>query len=152
MKYLLTATMTFFGFAGAAHACPDYTQWGTQTFNMTGDELYTLHDFEIIAGGDNYLPGCGFAGNETGYFTTAPDFSFNLSNMDPYRIVISVLSKCDAALLVNTSSSKWSYDDDSNGNSDPRLDIEKPGNGVLDVWVGTYDGEYCDAVLSVETF
>jgi len=46
----------------------------------------------------------------------------------------------------------WFYDDDDNGNLDPRIVLTRPSNGIIDIWVGTYDGEYCDAVLSLETF
>jgi hypothetical protein len=36
--------------------------------------------------------------------------------MNGYRLEISVLSNCDAALLVNAADTQWFYDDDdSNG-------------------------------------
>ncbi|MBT8411152.1 MAG: hypothetical protein KJP02_05065 [Octadecabacter sp.] len=54
------------------------------------------------------------------------------------------------ALLVNIASTRCV--DDGNGNADSRIDIMSPGDAVLDVWVGTFDGANCDAVLSVETF
>jgi len=72
--------------------------------------------------------------------------------MNGYRLVVSVLSDCDAALLVIRANSQWVYDDDSNGQADPRLELSNLGKGVLDVWVGTYNGEYCDATLTLETF
>lgn len=72
--------------------------------------------------------------------------------MSGHTLVISVVSRCDAALLINTGNRNWFYDDDDNGNLDPRIVLTRPSNGIIDVWVGTYDGEYCDAVLSMETF
>ena len=74
--------------------------------------------------------------------------------MNGYRLEISVLSNCDAALLVNTADTQWFYDDDSNGQADPRINLldRQVGNWVLDVWIGTYDGDYCDATLTLETF
>jgi len=55
-------------------------------------------------------------------------------------------------LLINTGSTSWYYDDDDNGNADARISLTRPANGRIDVWVGTYDGTYCDAKLSLETF
>ena len=72
--------------------------------------------------------------------------------MGRYKLAISVVSRCDAALLINTGSVNWFYDDDDNGNLDPRIVLTRPSNGIIDIWVGTYDGDYCDAVLSMETF
>ena len=82
---------------------------------------------------------------------TAPDFSFDLYKMGGYDIEISVLSNCDSMLLVNDPNANWYYDDDSNGMSDPKIRISA-SDGYLDVWVGTYNGEYCDATLYLETF
>ena len=152
MKRFFITIAALLGFAGAAEACPDYTLWGAETYNLSGQQLFERQQFSITAGGESFLPNCGFSSNQTGYFTTAPDFSLDLSGMGNYRVVIDVVSNCDAALLVNTASTDWYYDDDSNGNADPRIDIANPGDGVLDIWVGTFDGAYCDAVLSVETF
>ena len=84
--------------------------------------------------------------------TAAPDFSLELSGMDPFRLVLKVVSECDSVLLVNTGAMNWYYDDDDNGNLDALITLTRPSNGWLDVWVGTHDGETCDAVLSLETF
>jgi hypothetical protein len=153
MKHLLASTVAFFGIAGAAYACPNYSLEGTEFYTGNGGDLYSAPSFDIVAGGENFLPDCGFQNNEVGYFTTAPDFTFDLSDMDYFeKLVISVQSNCDSALLINTDSTHWFYDDDSNGNGDPRLDIVRVGDGILDVWIGTFDGAYCDAVLTLETF
>ncbi|MFT5742347.1 MAG: hypothetical protein ACI86S_000406 [Paracoccaceae bacterium] len=154
MGHLLIAITAIFSFAGAAQACPDYTLWVANTFNFSGDQLYSPRSFGVSVGGDNYLPDCGYSCDVVGYFPTTPDFSFDLSNMNGYRLEISVLSNCDAARLVNTADTLWFYDDDSNGQADPRIDLSdrQIGNGVLDVWIGTYDGDFCDATLTLETF
>ena len=65
---------------------------------------------------------------------------------------LKVVSECDSVLLVNTGAMNWYYDDDDNGNLDALITLTRPSNGWLDVWVGTHDGEVCDAVLSLETF
>lgn len=150
MKQFLLSIFTLFGLAGAAQACPDYELWGAEVYEFTGQQLYTERNFAVTAGGDNNIQTCGFSA--TGFFTTAPDFSLDLSGMAGHSVVVSVLSNCDSSLLVNTPSAAWFYDDDSNGQGDPRLDVGAVGDGVLDIWVGTFDGAYCDAVLYVETF
>lgn len=72
--------------------------------------------------------------------------------MNGYQLVISVVSNCDAARPVNFADTQWFYDDGINGQADPRLDLINLGSGVLDVWVGTFQGAYCDATLMLETF
>jgi hypothetical protein len=140
---ILTAIST------AAAACPDYNQYGAE-YSYSGADLYSSRQFSVVAGGDNNLQSCGFK-NSPGYVMTAPDFSFDLYKMGGYDIEISVLSNCDSMLLVNDPNANWYYDDDSNGMSDPKIRISGK-DGYLDVWVGTYNGEYCDATLYLETF
>lgn len=155
MRLLLITLAAFLGLATAAVACPDYNQWG-DTYSASGNDLRREARFNIVAGGENYIWDCRNVRPGTdrgaGYFTTAPDFTFDLSGMGGYRLVVSVVSRCDSALLINTASANWYYDDDDNGNYDPRIVLTRPANGYIDVWVGTYDGKYCDAVLSLETF
>lgn len=112
--------------------------------------------FDVDAGGDNYIWDCPNVRPGTdrgaGYFTTRPDFTFRLSGMRGLQLVVSVISNCDSALLVNTASANWYYDDDDNGNGDPRIVLTRPADGYLDIWVGTYDGSVCAAQLQMETF
>jgi hypothetical protein len=65
---------------------------------------------------------------------------------------VRVVSECDAALLINTASANWYYDDDDNGDLDPKIVLTRPANGRIDIWIGTYDGEFCNAQLQLETF
>ncbi|MFT5869378.1 MAG: hypothetical protein ACI8TF_001490 [Paracoccaceae bacterium] len=151
MRKILASIFVFFSLSAAALACPTY-QYTGQTYSYDGDYLYTPRTQTVVAGGENSLRDCGFA--HDGYFTTAPDFSFNLSGMGDYYLVLDVVSNCDAALLVNAATTTWYYDDDTNGNFDPKvtLDFLEDLQGRVDVWVGTYDGQYCDAELTLETF
>lgn len=155
MKKLILAFSMLFGGATGAIACPDYNQWG-ESYSASGQQLRQERRFSVVAGGENYIWNCPNVRPGTdqgaGYFTTAPDFTFDLSGMGGLRLEISVVSRCDSALLINTASANWYYDDDDNGNLDPKIVLTRPANGYLDVWVGTYDGEYCDAILSLETF
>lgn len=155
MIRILTLALGLLGATGAAYACPTYELLG-QTYSATGDQLYTPQTLSVTAGGENNIWNCPNVkpGTDTGagFFTTAPDFSFQLSGMAKYQLVISVVSQCDSALLINTASANWFYDDDDNGNFDPRITLTQPADGRMDVWVGTYDGAYCDAQLTLETF
>lgn len=157
MKRIFVATVMVFLFgAGAVAACPNFNASPGESYRATGRDLYDAKGFNVRAGGNNYIWNCPNVrpGTDTGagYFPTAPDFSFGLSGMDGYQLVVRVVSNCDSALLINTSSSNWYYDDDDNGNYDPKITLTRPANGRVDIWIGTYDGAYCDAQLQLETF
>ncbi len=156
MKTPFLASLFTLGLSTAAMACPNYDMAPAEAYRASGQQLYAQQTFDVIAGGDNYIWNCRNVkpGTDTGagYFPSAPDFSFSLSGMSPYLLEISLVSECDAALLINTASTNWYYDDDDNGNLDPKIVLTRPIDGRIDVWVGTYDGEYCNARLSLETF
>ena len=141
-------------FGSSALACPDKTAMG-QDYRYSGPELYTPKEFAIIAGGENSLQACGKrlrVLGDNGFFTTPPDFSVYVTQLQNYELHIGVRSECDSALLVNSPDEIWFYDDDSNGNLDALLKLTTVPDGWLDIWVGTYDGEYCNATLRLETF
>ena len=141
----------------AAEACPDVRQNGS-IGRYSGQDLYAPKQFRITAGGDRRLTACRNIYNRLGsdrgegFFPVRPDFTLQTPGMQGFRLVISVVSQCDSALLINTPAGNWYYDDDDNGNLDARIDLTSPSSGVLDIWVGTHDGQYCDAVLKLETF
>ena len=155
MKRVIATCLTFLSLAGAAAACPDFNQSG-DTYQGTGKQLFQERQFPVRAGGNNNIQNCRNVTPGTdrgrGYVTTAPDFTFSLSGMGAYQLVVSVVSECDSVLLVNTSSANWYYDDDDNGNLDAKIVLTRPSDGWLDVWVGTENGAVCDAILSMETF
>ena len=156
MKYLLCAFALAVGSVTSAAACPNFNIEASEAYQATGGQLRKPRIFNVVAGGDNYIWNCPSIKPGTdqgaGYFTSQPDFSFVLSNMRGLRLVISEVSECDSALLINTSSANWYYDDDDNGNLDPRIVLTQPIDGRIDVWMGTYDGQYCSAQLRMETF
>ena len=156
MRVLVMAALAVFGFSGAAMACPDFNLQAVEAYQASGGQLRQPKTFNVVAGGENLIWNCPNVRPGTdqgaGYFTSQPDFSFSLSNMGGLRLVVSAISECDSALLINTASGSWYYDDDDNGNLDPKITITRPANGRIDVWMGTYDGEYCNARLRMETF
>ncbi|QBX99545.1 hypothetical protein E2K80_01405 [Rhodophyticola sp. CCM32] len=151
MKLVFSVLLAFFSLTAAAIACPNYSQTGA-SYNFTGDQLYSPQSFSVTAGGQNSLGNCGF--NHSGYVISQPDFSFYLSGMQGYRLEIEVASNCDTVLLVNSANTTWFFDDDSRGNLDPVINIRggEHLNGKVDIWVGTFDGAYCNASLELETW
>lgn len=142
--------------ASPAAACPNYDLPAVAAYRASGDELYTQRSFPVTAGGDYDLSRCRNVRPQTdrgrGFVTANPDFSFELSGMGRYQLVISVISQCDSVLLINTGSASWYYDDDDNGNLDAKISLTRPANGRVDIWVGTQNGSACDATLYLETF
>jgi hypothetical protein len=57
-------------------------------------------------------------------------------------------------MLVRTPDGQWHYDDDFNGNLNPRINLTNTValNGRVDVWVGTYGGTTCPATIELETW
>ena len=136
----------------SAMACPDYTEYG-ETHELTEQELYAGMEFSVRAGGRHALSECKFRGvDDEGYVTAEPDFTFELSEMDGYHLELVIESDCDSILLINTADRQWLYDDDSAGDYDAMIVLQNPSSGYLDVWIGTYDGEYCDAWLNLEAY
>ncbi len=156
MRKVFTAIALFFGMSAAAYACPDPQQWGAESYRVSGSQMRNQIELNVVAGGENYIWNCRHIRPGTdrgaGYFTTQPDFTFELTGMNGYQLGIAVVSRCDSALLINTGSGSWFYDDDDNGDLDPRILLTRPANGYLDVWIGTYDGQYCDATLLLKTY
>ncbi|MGI3184920.1 hypothetical protein [Nioella aestuarii] len=153
MRTLLASAAVFMGLAAAAAACPTYSMQGA-TFAVTGQDLYSPNSYSVTAGGNNNLRNCGF--NHPGYVISAPDFTFYTQGMAPYnRLEIEVTSQaCDTVLLVNSANGSWFYDDDSNGNLRPAINLYGQSNisGRVDVWVGTYGTSLCPATLEMETW
>ena len=156
LRQIFFTMMTIFAFATTALACPDFNASPQASYNASGKQLFSPRGFDVVAGGSNYIWDCPNVrpGTDTGagFFPTSPDFSFQLSDMNRYKLEVRVVSECDAALLINTASANWYYDDDDNGNLDPKITLTRPVNGRIDVWIGTYDGEFCNAQLQLETF
>ena len=156
MRVVLIGILLWASSAVAAVACPNFNLRAVEAYQASGAQLRQPRTFAVVAGGDNYVGNCPNVRPNTdvgaGYFTTQPDFSFQLSGMGGLRLVISAISECDSALLINTGTATWYYDDDDNGNLDPKITLTRPANGRIDIWMGTYDGEFCNARLQLETF
>lgn len=134
----------------AAMACPAMNMsQGATSFGI--DQLLVPQSVSLTAGGGHALDQCGLGTLGYGQFRAAPDYSFVAMGDAGRDVVLAVTSPCDAAMLVNTADGQWHFNDDGNGNLDPRIAIPAGAalNGQVDVWVGTFDGGECAATLFV---
>ncbi len=134
----------------AAIACPALNMsQGATTFGM--DQLGAPQSVSLTAGGENQLDQCGLGMLGFGQFRSAPDYSFVVSGGAAQDVVLAVTSECDATMLVNTADGQWHFNDDANGNLDPRLVVPAGAalDGQVDVWLGTFNGGECAATLNI---
>lgn len=155
MRLFILTVLSVIGLAGAAQACPNWNlnpSYGS--YNLSLGQLRQGQSLSLLAGGDKYVWNCPNVNPQTdtgaGYFTSQPDARFFVNGIEGNRLIISVRSNCDSALLINTGTATWYYDDDDLGNLDPQIVLTRPRSGQIDVWVGTYDGQTCDAVLYMQ--
>jgi hypothetical protein len=151
MKVLYVALISVL-FSGALFACPSIAGSGS-TLNYDSNTLYTPQSHQVIAGGTENLSNC-YDLPGTGWVSMSPDFELNYqqTNKPSRELELRVDSKCDSILLVNDPAGNWFHDDDDNGNQDAKLRFTTAPSGIYDIWVGTYDGEYCDSQIILETF
>ena len=146
------------GSASVPVGCPDFNARATRTVALTGNFLQSnASSYQLTAGGGTALASCP---NTTGrgFISETPALSILLSEMDSEEgwLQFSVTASCDTTMLVNTPTTIWYFDDDSNGRLQPRLMVpnieafNSTQGGRLDVWLGTYEqGTSCDATLEV---
>lgn len=86
-----------------------------------------------------------------GYIASPPDFDLVWQAGNTTRpLVISVDSQSDTTLVVRTPSGEWLCQDDGGFNGlNPGMRIDNPQSGLYDIWVGTYNGGYAPATLSI---
>lgn len=141
--------------------CPNFEARAASTIRLTGSFLRSnASSYQFTAGGTVQLADCpNIAGR--GYFSEGPDIRILLSDMpdDTGHVQFNVTSPCDTAMLVNTPTGLWDFDDDSNGQFQPRLlmpNFEAFGGGEggqIDIWLGTFQqDESCQATLEVRAF
>ena len=155
MRLFLISVLGFLGLAGAVQACPDWRldpSYGS--YSLSIGQLRQGQSLSLQAGGNNYVWNCPNVNPQTdqgaGYFTSQPDARVFVNNVEGNRLIIAVDSQCDAALLINTGTATWYYDDDDRGNLDPQIILTRPRSGQIYIWVGTYDGQVCNATLRLQ--
>ncbi len=145
MKKLLLTIGLFLASFQIVNACPVISEGAEinriYASEMQEDPFY----FPVVAGGQVNLANCGFAG---GWVVPNPDFSLYMYDFNgPVQFSVSSPG-CDTVLLLNAPDGSWYYDDDSSGDLMPWIEAYV-GDGRMDVWVGTFGGDYCDASLVV---
>ena len=106
------------------------------------------HTTSVTSGGSvsaSYL-----GGGCTGYATASPDFRINWSGTSSrLRIFFVASGGNDTTLIVNSATGSWVCNDDYSGR-DPLVDLNNPGAGQIDVWVGSYSsGAFVSGTLYV---
>lgn len=154
MKTVFWTFVAMLGLTTAAAACPDWRYNPTYgEYALSQGQLNQGQSLSLTAGGSIDWAGCPHIKVGTddgpGWFEQQPDVRFFVSGVEGRNLTIRITSACDSALLINTGTATWYYDDDDAGNLDAQIVLTSPVSGQIDVWAGTYDGEYCDARVSI---
>ncbi|MBX3430094.1 MAG: peptidase S1 [Hyphomonadaceae bacterium] len=108
------------------------------------------HNIQMTAGGE--VNARAALGNACpGFIANAPDFDlYWQAGNSGLPLVISADSQADTTLVVHTPSGQWLCEDDGGFNGlNPGMRIDNPQSGLYDIWVGTYNGGYAPATLSI---
>lgn len=126
-----------------AAACPTIT---ASSNHLTLSEAQLVNPYTINTGamGSIQLADCDYTG---GFVTAAPQVSITFTDTNG-PVQLSTYSSCDTVLLVNAPDGSWWFNDD-NGESLLSYLLVGVVPGRMDVWVGTYSGQRCDAHLTL---
>ena len=147
---LTALTLAVVPMAGAAQTCPDVSLTG-QAIDQSAGGLAGGMAFPVVAGGPIDIGLCSDVPG-TGFLAESPDFELNLSGMTGQDLQLSATAGCDSTLLVNDALGNWSFADDADGSSNPRLVLPAASDGTYDIWIGTFSADTCDASLGVQVF
>ncbi len=137
--------------ANPAFACPTPHGSGQVVETVSGADLASgVVAFTVVAGGDRYLPDCGF--RPRGFTTTHPDFELRLGGIAGARVLtVEARAGCDTLLLMMDAVGNWHFDDDSGAGLSPLLRVARPANGTYRLWVGTFGNYSCRSTLRLYT-
>ena len=105
----------------------------------------------IVAGGDSAASdelGAACAGNVT---SKQPDVVLNYTAGSNFGLYLYAEAAEDTTLIL-LGPDGWYCDDDSHGDLNPRVSIERPLSGDYLIWVGTFDGDVADAELGISEY
>ncbi|MCB1395384.1 MAG: hypothetical protein H6898_02100 [Rhodobacter sp.] len=149
-KVIFTAIASAILPVAASASCPSYAVSGLP-INHSSDEVWTPQRHSVIAGGNIDLASCPSVPGH-GHIIEHPDFTLYYDAQARGRALeFRVTASCDTVLLVNTATAQWVFSDDDT-DLNPRIRVADAPDGRYDIWVGTFAGATCDAVLSVESF
>lgn len=138
--------------ATAGWACPDAGR-AVEVISYDAAAVMQGQTLSLTAGGTHALAACDLGALGVGWFRAAPDYRMDLSDAADRDLVLAVAAECDTGLLVRTADGHWRFNDDGNGNLDPRLTLAagQALDGMVDVWVGSFDAEGCPADMQLAT-
>lgn len=102
--------------------------------------------FGVRAGGT--ISASALSSGCQGSISRAPDLQVTYT-AGALPLIFRTESAQDTTLVISGPRGEWICDDDSAGQSNAEVLLEKPESGVYDVWVGTYGGGVAAATLSV---
>ncbi|MEM7722896.1 MAG: hypothetical protein AAF376_11015 [Pseudomonadota bacterium] len=144
--------------------CPNNTDFGGTPYTQTGTQLTSTElEFNVTIGAaaSTDVSSCGVTG-AYGNFTANPTFSLNLSDMENLgELEIETedaTGQCDPVLLVRDETGEWFFDDTTGDHGtdakvkfrDNNFDMSRL-NGVVDVWVGSRNGQECSVIVETGT-
>jgi hypothetical protein len=92
------------------------------------------------------VPASNASAGCAGSIARAPDYQITYT-AGRQPLIIRTESTTDTTLIVNDPDGVWHCDDDSRGDSNAEVNLDKPSSGVYDIWVGTYGGGTSAATL-----
>ena len=105
----------------------------------------------IVAGGDSAASdelGAACAGNVT---SKQPDVVLNYTAGANFGLYLYAEAAEDTTLIL-LGPDGWYCDDDSHGDLNPGVSLERPLSGDYLIWVGTFDGGVADAELGISEY
>lgn len=95
----------------------------------------------VVSGGTVDISQAGHGAGCTGFATSQPDFNFTLTGTSAFlRVYVdAVQGNKDTTLVINTANGRWLCNDDSNGGTNPAIDLQGAGPGLYNVWIGSYE-------------
>ena len=105
----------------------------------------------IVGGGDSAASdelGAACAGNVT---SKQPDVVLNYTAGSNFGLYLYAEAAEDTTLIL-LGPDGWYCDDDSHGDLNPGVSLERPLSGDYLIWVGTFDGGVADAELGISEY
>jgi hypothetical protein len=91
----------------------------------------------LRAGGP--VPAANASAGCSGSIARAPDYQITYT-AGRQPLIVRTESTTDTTLVINDPDGVWHCDDDSRGDGNAEVNLDKPSSGVYDIWVGTFGG------------
>ena len=91
----------------------------------------------LRAGGP--VPASNASAGCSGSIARAPDYQITYT-AGRQPLIVRTESTTDTTLVINDPDGVWHCDDDSRGDGNAEVNLDKPSSGVYDIWVGTFGG------------